>query len=80
MSTYYATKNVIDMTEANQQLNISIMHGSMDSVVPARLGEQALQTLTSMGLNPSFNLYPMQHTVCMAQVKDISDWLKLRLG
>jgi len=80
MSTYFATKASIALNENNKQLNINIMHGSQDPVVAPKLGEDALNTLTSMGFNPSYKQYPMAHSVCAEQILDISVWLCSRLG
>lgn len=79
MSTYFATKNTIEIADANKKLNISIMHGSLDPVVPPQLGEQAQQALTAEGFNPNYKQYPMQHSVCAEQIKDISEWLQTSL-
>ncbi|HEY7866872.1 MAG TPA: carboxylesterase [Psychromonas sp.] len=75
MSTYFATKDSIQLSDANKSLNINIMHGSQDPVVAPLLGEQALHSLTEMGFQPSYKSYIMEHCVCAAQITDISAWL-----
>jgi phospholipase/carboxylesterase len=75
MSTYFATKENIQPDAANQNLNIEIMHGSRDPVVDPSLGEQALNSLTEMGFQPSYKSYIMEHCVCAEQITDISAWL-----
>ena len=75
MSTYFATKESIQLSDANKSLNIKIMHGSQDPVVDPLLGEQALHSLTEMGFQPSYKSYIMEHCVCGAQITDISAWL-----
>jgi len=75
MSTYFATKESIQLSDANKRLDIKIMHGSQDPVVNPRLGEQALRSLTEMGFQPSYKSYIMEHCVCGAQITDISAWL-----
>lgn len=80
MSTYFATKETIHLHESNKQIDINIMHGSMDTVVDPLLGEQAFDTLKGMGFLPSYTTYPMQHSVCAEQITDISTWLQQRLG
>lgn len=79
MSTYFATKDSIEIDATNKQLDINIMHGSYDNVVLPQLGEKALQTLQSLGFTPSYSQYPMEHSVCAAQIADISSWLQQRL-
>jgi phospholipase/carboxylesterase len=75
MSTYFATKENIQPSAANKNLNIEIMHGSLDPVVDPSLGEQAVDSLTEMGFQPSYKSYIMEHCVCAAQITDISAWL-----
>ncbi|ABM04327.1 Carboxylesterase [Psychromonas ingrahamii 37] len=75
MSTYFATKDSIKLSEKNKNLNIEIMHGSRDPVVDPSLGKQALDSLTKMGFQPSYKSYTMEHSVCAAQITDISAWL-----
>ncbi|MFT5760783.1 MAG: phospholipase/carboxylesterase [Alteromonadaceae bacterium] len=80
MSTYFATKETIQIDDSNKYLNINIMHGSLDPVVDPLLGEQALETLINKGFQPSYKHYPMQHCVCAEQISDISDWLQACLN
>lgn len=79
MSTYFATKESIQIDANNKQLNINIMHGSQDPVVDPILAEQAQQALINKGFHPSYKLYSMAHSVCAEQVFDISQWLQERL-
>lgn len=80
MSTYFATKDSITINDANKDLDIAIMHGTQDPVVAPLLGEQARDCLTEKGFVPSFQTYPMPHSVCAPQVTDISAWLQQRLA
>lgn len=80
MSTYFATKDSIEFSAVNRQINIALMHGSQDPVVLPLLGEQALDVLTKHGFSTSYQTYPMQHAVCAQQVSDISEWLQQRLN
>jgi len=80
MSTYFATKDTIQLHDSNKQINIHIMHGSEDPVVDPLLGEQALNSLKEIGFHPSYSQYPMPHAVCAEQVADISTWLQARLS
>lgn len=75
MSTYFATKDSIKLNAANKNLNIEIMHGSLDPVVSPNLGKEALDSLTEMGFQPSYKSYIMEHCVCAEQITDISAWL-----
>lgn len=78
LSTYFATKESIDIT-ASQSLPIMIMHGTYDDVVPSVLGVQAKETLDKLGFNPDHKTYAMAHQVCMEQIRDIGSWLNRQL-
>lgn len=80
MSTYFATKDSIQLNDANRNIDICIMHGSQDPVVNPMLGTQAKSVLETLGFNPEYHTYPMPHSVCAPQVRDISDWLQQRLS
>lgn len=74
LSTYLATKDSLQLSEANKNLNIAIHHGTHDNVVPEILGQQAKAWLTAKGYQPSYHTYPMAHQVCMPQIKLIGNW------
>ncbi|WP_371376523.1 alpha/beta hydrolase [Thalassotalea aquiviva] len=80
MSTYFATKDSIVIAEQNKDLNIAIMHGSQDPVVSPMLGEQAKAELEKLGFTPSYQTYPMPHSVCLEQVLEIGKWLEQRFS
>ncbi|MBM7455245.1 phospholipase/carboxylesterase [Oceanisphaera litoralis] len=75
MSTYLATADSLQRHEANQYLPVQILHGSRDGVVPELLGEQACQQLQQWGFVPEYHSYPMEHSVCAAEIADISRFL-----
>lgn len=76
MSTYFATADTIALNEANKSVPILIQHGTMDSVVNIGLGRQAAELLKEKGYNAGFETYPMDHSVCAEQIKNISVWLQ----
>ncbi|WGW01681.1 carboxylesterase [Vibrio sp. YMD68] len=80
MSTYFATKETIELHESNKHIDINIMHGSLDPVVAPQLGEQALNALESKGYQPAYHQYAMEHGVCAQQINDISQWIQRRLS
>ena len=79
MSSYFATRDTIQIHDSNKHINIDITHGSLDPVVSPLLGEQARAALISNGFKPSYKQYAMQHNVCAEQISDISGWLQQRL-
>lgn len=82
LSTYMATAEEIDVqrTEANKQIPVWVSHGEYDDVVPKLLGEQALNNLSQMGLDPLWSTYPMAHEVCLEQMEALGEWISQRLG
>ncbi|ARU57858.1 phospholipase/carboxylesterase family protein [Oleiphilus messinensis] len=75
LSTYFATADSITLSDANKALPISIMHGTLDPIVPEMLGQQAYQVLTEKGYAATYKTYPMEHNVCPPQIKDIGHWI-----
>ena len=75
LSTYLATNDNIDYSDANKDMPILIEHGTHDPVVSVILGEQAQQLLSAKGYNVAYNTYPMAHQVCMPQIQNIGKWL-----
>jgi phospholipase/carboxylesterase len=80
MSTYLATRDTINLHEANNRIPIEIHHGSFDPVVPEPLGQKAQEFLTAKGYNVRYRSYPMEHSVCPQQIDDISSWLQKLLS
>ncbi|MBE1275690.1 alpha/beta hydrolase [Enterovibrio baiacu] len=80
LSTYFPTSDTIEYADANRTIPIEIMHGSYDPVVLPAMGEDARDDLIAAGFKPNWSTYPMEHQVCMPQIKDIAAWLSARLG
>lgn len=80
LSTYLATDDHIEYSEANKEMPILIEHGSHDPVVPVVLGEQAQQLLSGKGYSVAYHTYPMAHQVCMPQIQNIGKWLNAVLA
>ena len=62
-------------TPANNQTPIFIAHGTEDALVPYVLGKAVYVALEQAGYPVTWHSYPMQHTVCLEEVKDMSVWL-----
>ena len=68
-----------DLSPANKKLPIFLAHGTEDSIVPYAYGKAAYTSLQAAGYSVAWHTYSMAHTVCQAEVKDISQWLQLVL-
>ena len=80
MSTYFATADSIAPHAANATLPIQLFHGSQDPVVPELLGQKSKRQLELMGYSPSYSTYPIDHTVCIEEIEEISQFLCRQLS
>lgn len=80
MSTYFATSDNIELSEENRTIPIEIHHGTHDPVVPEALGKNAYTLLRQKGYAANYRTYPMEHSVCLEQIQDISNWLQQTLN
>lgn len=75
LSTYIATKDILQINPIHTQLPIFICHGTFDPVVPQVLGDKATEWLNAKGCQVIYQTYPMAHQVCQPQIKAIGEWL-----
>lgn len=80
LSSYFPTADVLTPAPANAGLPVMICHGSFDPVVPDALGRKAEAALKALGHPTQWHSYPMEHSVCLEEVRDISAWLQKILG
>jgi phospholipase/carboxylesterase len=59
---------------------VFMAHGSGDPVVPLRAGEHSAQVLRSLGFALEWHAYPMAHSVCAEEIRDLGDWLGARFA
>ena len=81
LSTYLPLRESLakEATPANRDVPILICHGVRDPMVPAALGAASRDLLQGLGYKVEWKTYPMEHSVCMEEVLDISKWLQARL-
>ncbi|WP_207062746.1 alpha/beta hydrolase [Motiliproteus sp. SC1-56] len=65
---------------ADTNLPIFVAHGDWDPVVPQALGRAGFESLCREGYRPSWHSYPMEHQVCIEELRDLGQWLKSRVG
>jgi phospholipase/carboxylesterase len=73
-------KLINEAHDANKSTAIFVAHGQQDDVVPLIMGNAARQVLESNHYPVEWHEYPMQHNVCVQELKDISAWLQRRLA
>lgn len=80
LSSYFPTSDTIVPHQANRALPILVCHGTHDPVVNEALGLKAEADLRALGHPTQYRNYPMEHSVCLEQIRDISAWFQERLG
>jgi len=76
LSSYFATAVTVQVNALQQDIPILVCHGSHDPVVAESLGQQSQTTLQGRGFRPEYHSYPMEHSVCPAEIVDIAAWIK----
>jgi len=81
LSTYLPLRASVaqEASAASRTTPILMCHGTQDGVVPIQLGELSRQQLVDLGYAIDWRTYPMQHSVSMEEIADISRWLQSRL-
>jgi phospholipase/carboxylesterase len=51
-------------------------HGVQDPVVPFARAEESRKVVEALGYQVEWHAYPMQHTLCLEEVQDISKWIR----
>jgi len=59
---------------------IFMAHGLADPVVPFGLGVASRDALIGLGYRVEWHQYPMQHSVCEQELRDIEIWLSGRIN
>ena len=67
-----------ERSAANAALPIFVAHGDADNVIPISMAEESVRRLTAEGYAVDWRVYPMAHTVCIDEVRDIAAWLRAR--
>jgi phospholipase/carboxylesterase len=60
----------------SQGLPVFLAHGQFDPVVPLMSAIASRDVLDKLGLAIEWHQYPMQHSTCIEEVRDISNFLK----
>jgi phospholipase/carboxylesterase len=61
---------------ANANIPIFMGHGSQDPLVPEKMGQYSYKLITEAGHEVDWHSYPMEHTVCLPELKDIGKWIQ----
>lgn len=75
-----AGKTAEELTPAGRATPVFMAHGTQDPVVAHAWGVRSRESLKTLGVCIDWHSYPMQHTVCAEEVRDLADWLSQRFG
>lgn len=64
-----------ELSPANRKVPIMMAHGQMDPVIPVAKAVATRQELTRLGYEASWHAYPMPHSVCADEIREIRSWL-----
>jgi phospholipase/carboxylesterase len=61
---------------ANAATPVFAAHGSRDGIVVPARGRDSRDALVALGQPVDWHEYPMEHSVCLEEVRDLEAWLK----
>ena len=64
-----------EASPANRDVPIFMAHGTHDPMIPMARAMRAREILSGLGYRLEWHEYPMPHSVCLEEVRDISAWL-----
>lgn len=82
LSTYIPAQKLLEdeATDANKAVPVFAAHGSEDDVVSPELGIRARDFLSHHGYRVEWHEYPIPHSVCIEEIKEIGHWLGDRMA
>ena len=77
LSTYLIAPDAlaVDASAANRGVPVFMAHGSSDPIVRFQWGEASKRLLEAAGYDVEWHTYPMEHSVCIEEVRAIGAWL-----
>lgn len=77
LSTYMPTTEQLktERAPANNTTPIFMAHGTMDPVVYPQIAKESFHRLKAMDYPISWHEYPMQHSLCLEEITDISHFI-----
>jgi phospholipase/carboxylesterase len=71
-----AAKTAAERHAANAATPVFGAHGSRDGIVVPARGRDSHDALLALGQPVEWHEYPMEHSVCLEEVRDLEVWLK----
>lgn len=81
LSTYLPLKSslVTEAHDANSDLPVLIAHGTFDNVITLDSAQATVECLHQHGYSVTWHEYSMAHSVCVEEIADIRDFLRVVL-
>ena len=78
LSTYLtlAESFAAEATAENRRTPIFMVHGTEDPVIPYPMAAGSRDVLVQNGYDVEWHEYPMPHSVCLEEIRDIGNWLR----
>jgi phospholipase/carboxylesterase len=70
-----ADRVAAEVSAANRDAPIFMAHGTGDPMIPLARARRAHEILAGLGYRVEWHEYPMAHSVCDAEIRDIGAWL-----
>jgi phospholipase/carboxylesterase len=82
LSTYLPLGNhtAAESTAAGKRTPVFMAHGTQDPMVRPQWGEASRDALRGLGVPVEWRTYPMPHSVCAEEIRDLGDWLGARFA
>lgn len=84
LSSFFATAEDAQDRSAHAPANAALpvfqAHGALDPMVPIERGRAAYDRLVELGHDVEWHEYPMQHQVCLEEIRALGAWLARVLG
>ncbi|GIX38094.1 MAG: carboxylesterase [Silanimonas sp.] len=82
LSTYLplATETPAEATPQGLATPLFMAHGTQDPVVPLAAGQKSVEALKALGMEATLRRYPMPHSVCAEEIRDLGDWMEARFA
>ena len=82
LSTYMLRAGTLDgeASPANEGLTVFQCHGELDPIVPLQAGIDCRDRLRERGHPVEWSSWPMQHQVCMEEIRDLGRWMNATLA
>ena len=77
LSTYLPLAGSLEKeaSPANKDLPIFMAHGRFDDIIPLERAQRSREALEKLGYRVTWKEYPMPHSVCADEIRDISEFL-----